>query len=99
MAGDFSDDGDKAYLGLFLYLARFDAAGKLRSIYPNLMQLDYDNVRTRMHQSVAVSETEEEKDPLTLAEELFVLQNNKPMSDGQREYLRKLARTVWEEER
>lgn len=77
----------------------FDAAGKLRSIYPNLMQLDYDNVRTRMHQSVAVSETEEEKDPLTLAEELFVLQNNKPMSDGQREYLRKLARTVWEEER
>ena len=77
----------------------FDAVGKLRVIYPNLMKLDYDNARTRQNQSVTVSGKEDEKDPFTLADELFVLQNNKPMSDGQREYMQGLIRKVWEEER
>lgn len=77
----------------------FDAVGKLRVIYPNLMRLDYDNARTRQNQSVTVSGKEDEKDPFTLADELFVLQNNKPMSDGQREYMQGLIRKVWEEER
>ena len=77
----------------------FDAVGKLRVIYPNLMKLDYDNARTRQNQSVTISGKEDEKDPFTLADELFVLQNNKPMSDGQREYMQGLIRKVWEEER
>lgn len=77
----------------------FDAVGKLRVIYPNLMKLDYDNTRTRQNQTVTISGEEEKKDPLTLAEELFVLQNNKPMSDEQREYMQGMIRKVWEEER
>ena len=77
----------------------FDAVGKLRAIYPNLMKLDYDNTRTRQNQSVTISDKEEKKDPLTLAEELFTLQNNKPMSDEQRDYMREMIRKVWEEER
>lgn len=77
----------------------FDAVGKLRVIYPNLMKLDYDNARTRQNQTIAASGQEDEKDPLTLADELFVLQNNKPMSDEQREYMQDLIRKVWEEER
>lgn len=77
----------------------FDAVGKLRAIYPNLMKLDYDNARTRQNQTVTVSRVEEEKDPLTLSEELFVLQNNKPMSNEQRDYMREMIRRVWEEER
>lgn len=76
----------------------FDAVGKLRAIYPNLMKLDYDNTRTRQNQAVTVSDKEEKKDPLTLTEELFVLQNNKPMSDEQREYIQEMIRKVWEEE-
>lgn len=76
----------------------FDAVGKLRTIYPNLMKLDYDNTRTRQNRTVTVSGEEEKKDPLTLAEELFVLQNNKPMSDEQREYMQEMIRKVWEEE-
>ena len=76
----------------------FDAVGKLRAIYPNLMRLDYDNTRTRQNQAVTVSGEEEKKDPLTLAEELFVLQNNKSMSDEQKDYMREMIRKVWEEE-
>ena len=77
----------------------FDAVGKLRAIYPNLMKLDYDNTRTRQNQTVTVSGEEEKKNPLTLAEELFVLQNNKPMSDEQKDYMQGMIRKVWEEER
>lgn len=77
----------------------FDAVGKLRVIYPNLMKLDYDNARTKQNQNISASESEDEKDPLTLADELFVLQNNKPMSDKQREYMQDLICKVWEEER
>lgn len=77
----------------------FDAVGKLRVIYPNLMKLDYDNARTKQNQNISASDSENEKDPLTLADELFVLQNNKPMSDKQREYMQDLICKVWEEER
>ena len=77
----------------------FDAVGKLRVIYPNLMKLDYDNARTKQNQIITASGQEDEKDPLTLADELFVLQNNKPMSDKQREYMQDLIHKVWEEER
>lgn len=76
----------------------FDAVGKLRAIYPNLMRLDYDNTRTRQNQIVTASGEEEEKDPFTLTEELFVLQNNRPMSDEQRDYMQRMIRKVWEEE-
>ena len=76
----------------------FDAVGKLRAIYPNLMKLDYDNTRTRTSQVVTSSGTEEQKDPLTLAEELFALQNNKPMSDTQKSHMQELIRSVWEGE-
>lgn len=75
----------------------FDAVGKLRAIYPNLMKLDYDNARTRQNQTVTISGEEEEKDPLTLAEELFAMQNNKPMSDEQKNYMHEMIRRVWEE--
>lgn len=77
----------------------FDAVGKLRAIYPNLMKLSYDNTRTRQSKSVTVSGEEEKKDPLTLSEELFVMQNNKTMSDEQRRYMQEMIRKVWEEER
>ncbi|MDE6846766.1 MAG: exonuclease SbcCD subunit D [Lachnospiraceae bacterium] len=76
----------------------FDAVGKLRVIYPNLMRLEYDNMRTRQHQSVKVPEQEEEKTPFTLLEELFVLQNNKPMSKEQGAYMQEMIRRVWEDE-
>ena len=76
----------------------FDAVGKLRAIYPNIMKLDYDNTRTRTSQIVTSSDEEEHKDPLTLAEELFALQNNKSMSDVQKAYMQELIRDVWEGE-
>lgn len=73
-----------------------DAAGKLRSIYPNVMKLDYDNQRTRSGQSVETG-GEVQKSPLELFGELYELQNNQPMSDQQEKFSRKLMEEIWEE--
>ena len=77
----------------------FDAVGKLRTIYPNLMKLEYDNTRTRQNKQMQFSDTTEEKAPIELAEELFELQNNQPMRDIQREYLQTVMAEIWEKER
>lgn len=74
----------------------FDAVGKLRSIYPNLMKLDYDNTRTRQDQAVTVSGEVEKKTPLMLVEELFALQNNRPMSEEQKTCMEEMIRGIWE---
>lgn len=43
-----------------------DGVGKLRSIYRNLMKLDYDNKRTRSNAHITGAENVEEKSPLEL---------------------------------
>lgn len=76
----------------------FDAVGKLRTIYPNLMKLEYDNTRTRSRQEIEIAENIEEKMPIELVEELFAVQNNKAMSPGQKAYMETMIRKIWEGE-
>ena len=61
-----------------------DAIGRLRAIYPNIMQLVYDNRRTRTTQEISAAEDTGRKTPLELFEELYFMQNNSEMSDEQR---------------
>lgn len=68
-----------------------DAAAKLRVIYPNLMHLSYDNNRTRQDASWEAGEGPENKTQLELFEEFYELQNNRPMEDWQRSFVRKLT--------
>lgn len=75
-----------------------DAISKLRVIYPNLMQLSYDNARTRSGSLAAPTEQTAQKSPLELAEIFYEGQNGQPMSDAQREFLRGLMERIWEEE-
>ncbi|MBO5473467.1 MAG: exonuclease SbcCD subunit D [Lachnospiraceae bacterium] len=76
----------------------FDAVGKLRVIYPNLMRLEYDNMRTRRNVQISLYEAEEDKTPMELVEELYKLQNNKPMREEQRRYMKALITEIWEEQ-
>lgn len=73
-----------------------DAMGKLRSIYPNVMKLDYDNRRTREGRSVE-GLAQAHKPPMELFAELYELQNNQPMNGIQEEYSRKLMEKIWED--
>ncbi len=75
-----------------------DAMRKLKTVYPNVLRLDYDNVRTRSGAVVEAAPETEEKSPLALAEEFYALQNGRPMSGAQTEYLRRMIGTVWEAE-
>lgn len=76
-----------------------DAIGKLRTIYPNIMKLSYDNLRTRAAVTVRGTAEVEEKSPMELLREFYELQNNQPMTDGQEEIARGMMEEIWEDER
>lgn len=75
-----------------------DAIGKLRSIYPNIMKLDYDNKRTRSNEQINSVANVEKKSPLELFCDFYKLQNNQDMSDEQKEFSQKLISSIWEDE-
>lgn len=74
-----------------------DAFGKLRSIYPYLMKLDYDNTRTAMNQTIEGAEFVEQKSPMELFAEFYELQNNAPMGIEQTAFVAELMGTIWED--
>ena len=67
-----------------------DGLQKLRTVYPNLMQVAYDNSRTRQDRTVEAAEQAERKSELELFGEFFELQNNQPMSAEQAAYMERL---------
>lgn len=75
-----------------------DAMGKLRVIYPNLMKLDYDNLRTRSSRQLTLDGDMERKTPLELFGEFYEKQNNQPMSLQQTEFMEQLIEKIWEGE-
>lgn len=74
-----------------------DAIGKLRTVYHNLMELQYDNKRTRSGMTtVGGAEKVHEKTPQELFSELYEKQNGQPMSDDQEAFLKDLVESIWE---
>lgn len=75
-----------------------DAIGKLRTIYHNLMKLDYDNNRTRTVSQIDGAVNAEIRSPLDLFADFYELQNNQPMNEEQTEFMNNLIKKVWEDE-
>lgn len=74
-----------------------NALGKLRTIYKNIMKLDYDNKRTRANMLIDRDEQAESKTPLELFSEFFYKQNNSQMNAEQTEVIKTLVEKIWEE--
>ena len=75
-----------------------EAMGKLRTVYPNIMSLEYDNSRTRSsHSSMTAAETED-KLPIELFEEFYRFSNGREMTDSQRDFTMSLIEKIWEGE-
>lgn len=74
----------------------FDAMSRLRTIYPYLMTLDYDNARTRAAGGMSVPAGTERRTPLELFEALYQRQNHQPMSEVQRAYIAQLMEQIME---
>ena len=73
-----------------------DGMAKLRTIYPNLMRLEYDNKRTRSNAVVRAAERVEEKSELELFQEFYELQNNQSMTEVQEQFVEELLRGMKE---
>ena len=74
----------------------FDAMSRLRTIYPYLMTLDYDNARTRAAAGMSIPAETERRTPLELFEALYKRQNHRPMSEVQRAYIAQLMEQIME---
>jgi len=74
-----------------------DGLSKLRVVYPNIMKLDYDNMRTRSGGGPGRAENAESRSPMELFSEFYEKQNNQPMKEEQKQLSEKLIREIWEE--
>lgn len=75
-----------------------EALGKLRSIYHNLIKLDYDNTRTRFNSEIIIDETGNKKTPVDVFAEFYEMQNGMPLSDTQMDFICKLFEKIKEDE-
>ena len=63
-----------------------DAMARMRTIYPNIMKIDYDNQRTQASSDVGGAGDIEHKSEIELFNEFFEKQNGQPLSDEQRSF-------------
>ena len=76
-----------------------DALSKLRTIYPNIMKLDYDNKRTRNTAQVGEADRMENKSPAELFADFYEKQNGQPMTDIQSGFINELIENIWGDEK
>ena len=74
------------------------ALGSLRAVYPNIMRLEYDNVRTRSSAIIPDAEGNDSRTPLEIFAGLYEAQNGKAMDDKQSAMVNRLIEKVWGEE-
>lgn len=75
-----------------------DAIGRLRTVYTNLMRLDYDNIRTRNSNIIEADCKIQEKTPNELFGDFYKLQNNRDMTDEQQTFVSEIIAKIWEED-
>ncbi len=74
-----------------------DALQKLRYFYPNMMYLEYDNIRTRENQEIIVMEETERKSEFDVLCEFYQLQNNQEMDEEQMDFSKTLIEKLLEQ--
>lgn len=75
-----------------------DAARKLKKIYPNMLQLFYDNSRTRTTSVIRSDIRNEKLPPIDIFSEFYEYRCSHKMTAEQQEFMEDLIKTVWEEE-
>ncbi len=70
--------------------------GKLLTIYPNIMKLEYDNHRTKAVGIDVSAQVATEQKPLELFADFYEKQNGLSLTEEQSAYLQELIEKVWE---
>ena len=73
-----------------------EVLAKLRTIYKNIMKLDYDNRRTRTANEITGAEQVQEKSSFEHFSTFYELQNGQPMSEEQAEFMAHLIERIEE---
>lgn len=96
----YSTFDQNAYLHLTLTDAQEipDAIGKLRTIYPNIMRLDYQNTAGADNSALSRGAQAEQRAPIDLFDDFYQLQNDRPLSPEQRALLDSMIETIWGEQ-
>ena len=74
------------------------AMQSLRSIYPNIMRLDYDNERSRASMILPDPSDTDSRTPIEIFGSLYESMNGKPMDEDQQILVSELIEKVWSKE-
>ena len=72
-----------------------EAFSRLAGVYPRLMQLEYDNTRTREKRSLQIRKEVARISPQEMFASLYETMNNQPLSEVQQEYLMEKIDKIW----
>ena len=74
----------------------YDPQAALRAVYPNLMRLDFDNIRTQTADAEGLQREEaaQQLTPVQLFEQFFAEQNGKQMTEWQKQQLARIGREM-----
>lgn len=72
-----------------------DVMGRMRTVYPNIMKLEYENTRTKTIRQMEETQVTENKSPLNYFEEFYARQNNQEMTEEQRRLAQELIDKIW----
>ena len=72
-----------------------EAFSRLAGVYPKLMQLEYDNTRTREKRSLQIGKETAKISPGEMFASLYETMNNQPLSEVQQEYLMEKIDKIW----
>jgi exonuclease SbcD len=75
-----------------------DALYRLRTVYPYLLRLEYDNTRTRADQTMELLPDAADMDPETLFSAFYRMQNGTEMEEDMAAYLHQMIACLWREE-
>ena len=98
MSYDFYKDSDRDdYLKVVLTDEEEipNVMGRLRTVYPNIMKLEYENTRTKTIRQIEEAEITEDKSPLDYFEEFYEKQNNQELTEQQRQLAQELIEKIW----
>lgn len=74
-----------------------DAISTLRTVYPNVLKLTYDNKATRASENIEKIEAVGEKNPLEIFEAFFESRRGTKMDSEKQEYIQSLIEKIWGE--
>lgn len=78
----------------------YDAIGKLKKIYPNVLRLDIENLKSSFNSDLKLSDLDDikKKDEVELFNEFYKYQNNQELNEAQLKIIKEVVKEVKKEE-